>query len=321
LPVAVSANGDAQISTAQSQFGGASALFDGTGDSLSVTGNSAVDLSGDFTIELFVRHVNASGNQKYLDLRQSGNPSTTDVLLIDTNNNFRIFIDGSDRLSGGAGAPSTNTWYHIAVVRNGTSIKYFLDGTEELDYTQSSPKDYTLDYNWVIAMNGDDRDKDFLNGYIDEFRVSNTARYTASFTPQRSAFENDANTLLLLHMDGTNGSTSFPDDNSGFYYAGGGGGGGSSSDVTIFGAGGLGGGSAGAAVNDEPSDATPNTGGGGGGARSDSANEFIRGGDGGSGVIVIRTTSTATATTGSPTVTTDGSDNIYKYTGSGSITF
>jgi hypothetical protein len=211
--VAVSANGDAQVSTAQSKFGGASAEFDGTGDSLSVTGNSAVDLSGDFTIELFVRHVNASGNQKYLDLRQIGNESTTDVLLIDTNNNFRIFIDGSDRLSGGAGAPSINTWYHIAVVRNGTSIKYFLDGTEELDYTQSSPKDYTLDYNWVIAMNGDDRNKDFLNGYIDELRISNTARYTANFTAPTSAFTNDANTLLLLHMDGANGSTEFIDDN------------------------------------------------------------------------------------------------------------
>jgi hypothetical protein len=30
---------------------------------------------------------------------------------------------------------------------------------------------------------------------------------------------------------------------------------------------------------------------------------------------------TASATTGSPTVTTDGSQKIYKFTGSGSITF
>jgi hypothetical protein len=38
-------------------------------------------------------------------------------------------------------------------------------------------------------------------------------------------------------------------------------------------------------------------------------------------VVIIRAPSAATTTTGSPTVTTDGSYNIYKFTGSGSITF
>jgi hypothetical protein len=38
-------------------------------------------------------------------------------------------------------------------------------------------------------------------------------------------------------------------------------------------------------------------------------------------VVIIRTLSTAASTTGSPTVTTDGSYNVYTFTGSGSITF
>jgi hypothetical protein len=45
------------------------------------------------------------------------------------------------------------------------------------------------------------------------------------------------------------------------------------------------------------------------------------GGNGGDGVIIIRTLGTASSTTGSPTVSTDGSYNIYEFTGSGSITF
>jgi hypothetical protein len=44
-------------------------------------------------------------------------------------------------------------------------------------------------------------------------------------------------------------------------------------------------------------------------------------GSGGSGVVILRTTSTASATTGSPTVTQDGSYNVYKFTANGSITF
>src|SRR3972149_9214360 len=40
---AVTANGNAQISTAQSKFGGASGLFDGTGDYLSVPASADWD--------------------------------------------------------------------------------------------------------------------------------------------------------------------------------------------------------------------------------------------------------------------------------------
>lgn len=92
------------------------------------------------------------------------------------------------------------------------------------------------------------------------------------------------------------------------YYAGGGGGG---SRVTP-GTGGQGGGGNGSGNN-----GTANTGGGGGGA----TNENTAVGSGGSGVVILRTTSTASATTGSPTVTQDGSYNVYKFTADGSITF
>jgi len=91
-------------------------------------------------------------------------------------------------------------------------------------------------------------------------------------------------------------------------YAGGGGGGGQSIGST----GGTGGG--GDAGNGSAGDATASTGGGGGGSKGGG-----NGGSGAGGVFVLRipTFQYSGTTTGSPTITTDGTDTILKYTGSG----
>jgi hypothetical protein len=93
------------------------------------------------------------------------------------------------------------------------------------------------------------------------------------------------------------------------YYAGGGGGSSGSSQGT----GGLGGGGNGAATTGFAGAA--NTGGGGGGATGSPAT----GGNGGSGVVIlsIPTSQYTGITTGSPTVTTSGSNTILTYTSSG----
>lgn len=114
------------------------------------------------------------------------------------------------------------------------------------------------------------------------------------------------------------------------YYAGGGGGGGFYAYNADYGSrtglGGLGGGGdgyhPGNAANGQEYGypGTDNTGGGGGGA--DFASGI--GGNGGSGIVIIRYSDTygaAAATTGSPTITVTGGYRIYKFTSSGTITF
>lgn len=96
------------------------------------------------------------------------------------------------------------------------------------------------------------------------------------------------------------------------YYAGGGGGGANSGPGT----GGLGGGGAGT-YSGTGGNGTPNTGGGAGSSAAQGT-----GGNGGSGVVILRmpTANYSGTTTGSPTVTTDGSDTILTYTSSGTYT-
>ena len=194
--VVVTANGNAQIDTAIKKFGTGSIQFDGSGDYISINGSTyPLDLSGDFTIEFFVRHTNVTAAQKYITLGPSGGAIST-LMLIDLSTNFRLYIDGSDRLLGNAGAPSVDTWYHIAVIRNGTSIKYFLNGNEELNYTQSTPKDYSLNFTYPIGIIQGFTIQS-LHGYLDEFRISTVARYTSNFTPPTAAFLDNGPTLDL----------------------------------------------------------------------------------------------------------------------------
>lgn len=105
------------------------------------------------------------------------------------------------------------------------------------------------------------------------------------------------------------------------YYAGGGGGGVRQSAGVSGGNGGLGGGGRGSNYNTNNGSAgVSNTGGGGGGGRGYNAAD--PGFNGGSGVVILRmpTANYSGTTTGSPTVTTDGSDTILTYTGSGTYT-
>ena len=101
-------------------------------------------------------------------------------------------------------------------------------------------------------------------------------------------------------------------------YAGGGGGGGQNAGSGSYtgGVAGSGGGGAGGS-NGGGSSGTANTGGGGGGGASGSS-----GGNGGSGVVILSvpTANYSSITTGSPTVTTSGSNTIIKFTASGTYT-
>jgi len=106
---------------------------------------------------------------------------------------------------------------------------------------------------------------------------------------------------------------------TGTFYAGGGGG---SSDngegAPGQGLGGNGGGGAGAEATNATS-GTANTGGGGGGVYAFPSQNS---GAGGSGVVILRipTAKYTGTTTGSPTVTTDGTNTVIKFTASGSYT-
>jgi hypothetical protein len=221
----ITAVGNAQVSTAQSKFGGASALFDGFTDYLSVKSLPSADLTGNFTIEAFVRFDILPSNQtldggSYMMLFSRGPGATQSESYVFINNTtIELALPGGGGKYGNWSIPtvSINTWYHIAIVRNSGTIKVYWDGTERTSFTNAynwgavtgTEDIITSDHIWGQFIDG----RGSWDGYMDEIRISKSARYTANFTPSTTPFQSDANTLLLLHMDGTNASTAFFDDN------------------------------------------------------------------------------------------------------------
>ena len=202
----ITANGNAKISTAQSQFGGASALFDGTSDYLTVAGPGFNWGTGDFTVEAWVRHTAINDQQVYWDFRTTG---TNHHIFYITSGNKLEYYDGSAYT--GTTSLATNTWYHVAVSRSSGTLKIFLNGAQEI--STSNAGNHSSVGPMVISSDQTFLSTNSVNGYMDEIRVSNTARYTTTFTPSTTAFVNDDNTLLLIHANGTNNSTFFDDDN------------------------------------------------------------------------------------------------------------
>ena len=225
--ISLSAVGNADISTSASKFGGSSAYFDGGTTYIVMNGNDTdVDFSGDFTIECWINITSpASGNQKIFDLRginavHPGGDTTFslgDTLLIDNNSgSLRVFVDGSDRATLTSGEFSGGTWQHFAIQRQSGTINAWVDGTRAVNYAGSD--DYTSVFaaNQPIGVNAETTSiANKLTGYIDEIRISTVARYTngSSITVPTAPFTNDDNTYLLAHMNGTDNSTFFEDDN------------------------------------------------------------------------------------------------------------
>lgn len=187
----VTANNGAAISTAQSKWGGASGLYDGTNDYLSVPDSAAFDFgSGDFTMEAWIYLNSASGYNSIAGQWVSGNPSACSFTwrVDDGYYYFAVTIGGS--LIGGYSSQtiSASTWTHVAVTRSGGTVTLWKDGVAGT--TTYSVSGSTVNSSAELCVGRTSSgDGLYFNGYIDDFRITKgVARYTANFTPPTAAF-------------------------------------------------------------------------------------------------------------------------------------
>tara|TARA_R110000765_G_scaffold328917_1_gene419807 strand:+ start:1539 stop:2663 length:1125 start_codon:yes stop_codon:yes gene_type:complete len=181
--------GNAQISTAQSKFGGSSLYLDGSGDEIDLGSSSDWNwptpsgASGDFTIEFWHRRTattnwgsffstyNAIGSAGFV----FGYSGTTNKLA--WYNSAWVYAS-----NGGNTTLAVDTWYHIVAVRYGSTTKFYLNGLEEYSFTDSAS--YGTAKLWLGGRGGDT----YVEGYMDDVRITKgLARYTSAFTPPTTA--------------------------------------------------------------------------------------------------------------------------------------
>jgi len=192
----ITRSGDAQISTAQSKFGGASGAFDGSGDYISFPYSALFAFAaGNFTIEMWLYRQGQSANYSRL-WGANGDVFHEADISIDPSGVLGCYgtTNGTTWNAWAAASIATigsNTWTHIALVRNGGTVTMYVNGTgtaltTTLGTTALTTGTGGATTRTIGSQAGTDRP---YFGYIDEVRVTKGfARYTANFTPPTAPF-------------------------------------------------------------------------------------------------------------------------------------
>jgi len=230
----------AQIDTAQFKFGAASGLFNA--GYVYAADSDDWHFDGNFTIDLWVRHSSLpSSGSHQMYISQHVNTST--------HWNFRISnIGGSyylkyEFVNSGSAVISfyssaititTGAWHHVALVRNGSTWNIYYDGVDVGGCTDADSLVNLASALYVGSWGASGGY--YLYGWVDEVRISKgIARWTEGFTPPTDAYwieadtitdaltthdeasgdqddaEVDSSTVLLLHGEGEDASTTIID--------------------------------------------------------------------------------------------------------------
>jgi hypothetical protein len=178
-----------------------SAFFDGTGDYLTLSA-APVAATGTFTIECWVYVTGTAAAQSIYGQYLGGGsaaPGRWNMLWNDVANKFSFSIATSSYES--ASTYSTNTWYHIAWVRDGSNnLSLYVNGLRDSTTAGVSASLYTG--NPIIGARNDGTTP--YTGYISNFRVTNTVVYSGTtYTVPTSQLTAIAGTTVLTCQSST----------------------------------------------------------------------------------------------------------------------
>lgn len=177
----VTAYGNA-AATGTAQYGSNSVAFDGDGDTLETP---ALGLAGnDFTIEMWLQLLGTPSSQVIVTTYNTSTQLGTFILGRTSSNEVKFQDPYGTSVT--SAALTNGQWYHIAAVYAHATTKYklFVDGVSAGEVTASAVSTQATNFHIGGSRNDNNIGSQWLNGRIDDLRVSKTAsRYPANFTP------------------------------------------------------------------------------------------------------------------------------------------
>lgn len=193
----VSIVGSPRLEDSERYFGLSSGVFDGSGDYLFFADHADWTPAGNFTFDTWARW-NALAATQYL-FTHFTNATNRYFLSVSSAGalTFSVISSGSTivTMSSSNGAVAADgAWRHIAVVRNGNVWRIYVNGTSVATTTDS---DSIPNFTSWFYIGADHAGANNFNGWLDEFRVSRVARWTANFTPPVAAYLTSSDVLSL----------------------------------------------------------------------------------------------------------------------------
>ena len=178
------ASSSPNISTQKFKFGGASGSF--PGHIYTPTVSDTFNMGGDVTIEFWVNFNQLPAGTSKADLFTFDTTTSVDSPALYLFGNGNVYLrNGSSNTTILAWTHGfeADTWYHLALVKNGSTFTLFCDGQRKV---QGTSEDVTDEQRKIRIGGGS------FNGFIDELRISKVARYTDnSFDLQTDEFSDD----------------------------------------------------------------------------------------------------------------------------------
>jgi hypothetical protein len=197
--------GDNNTPYSTSTYGG-SCWFDGSTSYFTVPSSTNYQFTGDFTMEAWV-YPTTTGSNCYLGYWTFGTSTSCAFLFQSTSSGFLTlnYGIGSSNLTftGTSAKVIPNAWNHIAVTRQGTTMRFFVNGVQDATTATASGAFNNATQPLFIGANNNVSGfsvQAFYSGYMTDVRIVNgTALYTASFTPNTTALTSVTNTTLLYN--------------------------------------------------------------------------------------------------------------------------
>lgn len=208
--------GSATVSKTRKRYGNGSMLIE-SGSAYVVAPHYGLDMINDFTIELWYYQTSAPAAGGGMILCKGGGTGigyasyeimvtgTNTVCFAATTNNSGYQI-GGENATGAFGVLRAKRWNHIAVTRQGSTFRAFLNGVQGFTQTNSAKLYISSSYglaigcNFVNTWNG--TPANVAPGYYDDIRITKgTARYTANFTPPGRLTNNMGYAVALKATD------------------------------------------------------------------------------------------------------------------------